>query len=98
MQMTEEDGRIVFTSHLKAGENVRFLSGPFADMVGALERLDANGRVLVLLDILGRVTQVKAKAADLEEVLRNLYRKEVPEITAEVLRSVFLRLHSRLSE
>jgi len=68
MQMTEEDGRIVFTSHLKAGENVRFLSGPFADMVGALERLDANGRVLVLLDILGRVTQVKAKAADLGPV------------------------------
>jgi len=67
-QMTEEDGRIVSTSHLKTGENVRFLSGPFADMVGALERLDATGRVLVLLDILGRVTQVQAKAADLAPV------------------------------
>jgi hypothetical protein len=34
-------------------------------MIGSLERLDANGRVLVLLDLLGRPTHVQARAADL---------------------------------
>lgn len=63
--MMAEDGRIVFTSALTAGDKVRFLAGPFADMIGSLERLDANGRVLVLLDLLGRPTHVQAKAADL---------------------------------
>lgn len=63
--MMAEDGRIVFTSALTQGEKVRFLAGPFADMIGSLERLDANGRVLVLLDLLGRPTHVQAKAADL---------------------------------
>lgn len=65
MEMTAADGRIVFTSAMKPGDKVKFMSGPFADMVGALEHLDANGRVLVLLDILGRASQVRAKAADL---------------------------------
>lgn len=65
MQMTAADGRIVFTASMKPGDKVKFLSGPFADMVGALEQMDANGRVLVLLDILGRASHVRAKAADL---------------------------------
>jgi transcription elongation factor/antiterminator RfaH len=63
--MMGDDGRIVFTSALNAGDKVRFLAGPFADMIGSLERLDANGRVLVLLDLLGRPTHVQAKAVDL---------------------------------
>jgi len=63
--MMAEDGRIIFTSALNQGDKVRFLAGPFADMIGSLERLDANGRVLVLLDLLGRATHVQAKAADL---------------------------------
>ena len=63
--MMAEDGRIVFTSTLVQGDKVRFLAGPFAEMIGSLERLDANGRVLVLLDLLGRPTHVQARAADL---------------------------------
>jgi transcriptional antiterminator RfaH len=65
MAMTQEDGRIVFTADMQPGDKVKFLSGPFAEMIGSLERLDANGRVMVLLDLLGRVTQVQARAADL---------------------------------
>jgi transcriptional antiterminator RfaH len=35
------------------GQHVRILSGPFADFVGTLERLDAAGRVRVLLEMMG---------------------------------------------
>ena len=41
------------TSTLKKGQTVRVTAGPFADFVGELEHLDDNGRVRVLLEIMG---------------------------------------------
>jgi transcription elongation factor/antiterminator RfaH len=38
---------------LVKGQHVRILSGPFADFVGTLERLDEAGRVQVLLEMMG---------------------------------------------
>jgi transcription elongation factor/antiterminator RfaH len=38
---------------LVKGTNVRIMSGPFADFVGTLERLDDAGRVQVLLELMG---------------------------------------------
>jgi transcription elongation factor/antiterminator RfaH len=45
-----------FDACLVEGQSVRILSGPFADFVGTLERLDDAGRVRVLLEMMG--TQV----------------------------------------
>ena len=47
------EGNIRFDFHLKEGQTVKVMAGPFADLVGQLERLDDNGRVRVLR-ILGR--------------------------------------------
>src|SRR5215470_8170644 len=44
---------------LVEGQSVRILSGPLADFVGSLERLDTAGRVRVLLDIMGSAVRVK---------------------------------------
>jgi transcription elongation factor/antiterminator RfaH len=38
---------------LTKGQSVRIVSGPFADLVGTLVRLDDSGRTRVLLDIMG---------------------------------------------
>jgi transcriptional antiterminator RfaH len=38
---------------LVAGQRVRVVSGPFADLCGELVRLDARARVCVLLDLMG---------------------------------------------
>ena len=43
----DAQGNIRFDFHLKV------MAGPFAELVGQLERLDDNGRVRVLLEILG---------------------------------------------
>jgi transcription elongation factor/antiterminator RfaH len=43
---------------LMVGQRVRVLSGPFADLVGNLDRLDENGRVRVLLDMMGAAVPV----------------------------------------
>jgi transcriptional antiterminator RfaH len=52
------EGNIRFDFHLKEGQTVRVMAGPFADLVGQLERLDDNGRVRVLLEILGGTVRV----------------------------------------
>ena len=43
---------------LTKGQSVRIVSGPFADLVGTLERLDDAGRTRVLLDIMGTAVPV----------------------------------------
>lgn len=45
-------------ANLAKGQQVRILSGPFADLTGLLERLDDSGRVQVLLDIMGKAIPV----------------------------------------
>ena len=52
------DGNIRFDFHLKEGQTVKVIAGPFADLIGQLERLDDNGRVRVLLEILGGTVRV----------------------------------------
>ena len=49
---------------LGLGDRVRVLSGPFADLVGELTRIDGAGRVTVLLQLLGGEVPVSiARAA-----------------------------------
>jgi transcription elongation factor/antiterminator RfaH len=48
------DGNVTrLDTRLVKGQHVRILSGPFADFVGTLERLDEVGRVQVLLEMMG---------------------------------------------
>jgi transcription elongation factor/antiterminator RfaH len=55
---TDEANLTRFDAGLTAGQPVRILSGPFADFVGTLERLDAAGRVRVLLTMMGTAVPV----------------------------------------
>jgi transcription elongation factor/antiterminator RfaH len=43
---------------LVKGQHVRILTGPFADFVGTLERLNGAGRVQVLLELMGTAVPV----------------------------------------
>lgn len=50
---------------LVAGQQVRVLTGPFADAVAEVERLDDRGRVRVLLDLLGGRAPLALNVRDL---------------------------------
>jgi transcription elongation factor/antiterminator RfaH len=50
---------------LAQGQAVRILTGPFADFVGTLDRLDTNGRVRVLLEIMGSTVPVAVQRSSL---------------------------------
>jgi transcriptional antiterminator RfaH len=54
----DTQGNVRFDVHLKEGQRVKVMAGPFAEFVGQLERLDDNGRVRVLLEILGGKVRV----------------------------------------
>lgn len=62
--MSDAHGRVTFASALTPGEDVKFLAGPFAGLIGRLEHLDAYGRITVLLDLLGRATPIRAQASE----------------------------------
>lgn len=53
LRVTDSDNVIELAPTLKPGQHVRMANGPFAGLVGKLASLDENGRVKVLLDILG---------------------------------------------
>ena len=55
---SDPDGGIRFHFDLKEGEAIRVTAGPFADVVGQLERLDDSGRVKVLLELMGGKVRV----------------------------------------
>jgi transcription elongation factor/antiterminator RfaH len=53
-----EDTVTRLDSNLVQGQQVRILTGPFADFVGILERLNEAGRVRVLLEMMGTAVPV----------------------------------------
>ena len=57
--IVQSDGDLTrLDTGLVKGQQVRILSGPFADFVGTLERLDDAGRVQVLLEMMGTAVPV----------------------------------------
>jgi transcription elongation factor/antiterminator RfaH len=60
-----DDGHVQLADGLAVGQAVRVLSGPFADMIGKLVRLDGGARVQVLLQLLGGEVPVSVARAAL---------------------------------
>jgi transcription elongation factor/antiterminator RfaH len=58
IENSDEANLALFANGLTTGQSVRILSGPFANFVGKLERLDAAGRVRVLLEMMGTAIPV----------------------------------------
>ena len=53
VESTGEDGVIRLALSVQAGERIQVTAGPFAEFVGELESLSDDGRVRVLLEIMG---------------------------------------------
>jgi transcriptional antiterminator RfaH len=60
--IAQSDGNLTrLDTQLIKGQQVRILSGPFADFIGTLERLDEAGRVQVLLELMGTAVPVSLR-------------------------------------
>ncbi len=62
---TEQLGAVDLRDALTPGEKVRFLNGPFAEMIGRLVWLDDAGRARVLLELLGSEREISVASATL---------------------------------
>ncbi|MER9791310.1 transcription termination/antitermination NusG family protein [Mesorhizobium sp. M0213] len=63
--LTRKDGLLDFSGGLAAGASVRILSGPLAEQIGRLDRLDPAGRARVLVAIMNSEIPVDLYARDL---------------------------------
>ncbi|MER9419192.1 transcription antiterminator NusG [Mesorhizobium sp. M0306] len=63
--LTGRHGLLDFRGGLAAGASVRILSGPFAEMIGRLDRLDPAGRARVLVAIMNGEIPVDLDAREL---------------------------------
>jgi transcriptional antiterminator RfaH len=63
--VADASGAVDFADRLQPGQDVRFLDGAFAEQIGRVTRLDDNGRVAVLLEIMGGERVVTARASSL---------------------------------
>ena len=59
IQAADDESIIHFDYALRPGQTIKVASGPFADFIGRLERLDDRGRVSVLLDLMGGKVRVE---------------------------------------
>jgi transcription elongation factor/antiterminator RfaH len=59
VEHSDEASLTLFQSGLTAGQPVRIMRGPFANLVGTLERLDDAGRVRVLLNMMGTAVPLR---------------------------------------
>jgi transcription elongation factor/antiterminator RfaH len=55
-------GILQLASKLRVGASVRLMGGPFAEQIAILDSLDDDGRVRVLLDMLGRRVPISTTA------------------------------------
>lgn len=65
MQRCDASGRLQPDQDFAIGDKVRITSGPFADFVSEIERIDEKQRIHVLLDLLGGHTRVALDPARL---------------------------------
>ena len=62
IRATDAEGNVHFDFALREGQNVKVIAGPFANLIGSLEKLDERGRVRVLLELLGATIPVALPA------------------------------------
>ncbi len=62
------NGLLQPSADLKTGDQVRVVSGPFTDTLAEIEAIPEQGRIYVLLDLMGRYVKAELAAADVETV------------------------------
>jgi len=60
--MADPGGRLSLAGGFRPGDDVQILTGPFAELVGRIDRLEGRGRVRILMDLITGVLPIVADA------------------------------------
>ena len=67
-QRCDDSGHLQEPDGLVPGDSVRVVAGPFAAFVTQVERIEADRRIWVLLDLMGRATRVRLNAGEVAKL------------------------------
>ena len=62
----DASGKLLPPKRLNEGDEVQFLNGPFANFITTVEEIDAQQRVWVLMELLGRSTRISVNIEGLK--------------------------------
>ena len=66
MKRYDLSGKLIPIQKLKKGDQVEVLKGPFANFIATVERYEADQRIWILMDLLGRKTKIQTEAERLQ--------------------------------
>ena len=58
MKRYDLSGKLLPMQKLKKGDQVKVLTGPFADFIATVEKYEADQRIWILMDLMGRKTKI----------------------------------------
>lgn len=61
----DDGGELVPLEHFEAGDQVTVTGGPFSNFIATVDKMDADQRVWVLLDLMGQKTRVRVQSDQL---------------------------------
>ena len=66
MKRYDSSGKLLPIKKLKKGDQVTVLTGPFANFIAIVEKYEADQRIWILIDLIGRKTKIKASSIALK--------------------------------
>jgi transcriptional antiterminator RfaH len=65
MKRYDLSGKLLPIKKLKKGDHVTVLKGPFADFIATVEKYEADQRIWILMDLMGRKTKIQTPSNNL---------------------------------
>ena len=67
MKRYDLSGKLIPIQKLKKGDQVEVLKGPFANFIATVEKYEADQRIWILMDLMGRKTKIIAPSDNLTQ-------------------------------
>ena len=68
MLRCDAEGKLLSSKRLNEGDAVELLTGPFANYIGKVETIDAEHRVWILMELMGRTARISVDPNQLQTV------------------------------
>ena len=65
MKRYDLSGKLIPIKNLKKGDQVTVLKGPFANFIATVEKYEADQRIWILMDLMGRKTKIQTPSDNL---------------------------------
>ncbi|MDB9806256.1 KOW motif-containing protein [Amylibacter sp.] len=65
MKRYDLSGKLIPIKKLKKGDHVTVLKGPFANFIATVEKYEADQRIWILMDLMGRKTKIQTPSDNL---------------------------------